>query len=99
MSKSNTLTANELAARLSRDLGRTVTAKMVRSAARESLAAYSKAKHPEYQSHAYGPEMARTIRERIAARGTRTTAKVAPKAKAKRSRKATAKAAPVVTNA
>jgi len=49
----STITANVLAARLTRDLKRPITAKAVRSWVRANMAAHDKVKHPEYQAHLY----------------------------------------------
>lgn len=90
MARSNATTPNALASSLSKALGRTITAKAVRTVARGIVKAYDKVSHPAYQSHAYTPEQVRTITAAFRARGTRTasagTAKVAarksaPKAK------------------
>jgi hypothetical protein len=48
-----TITANVMAARLSRELKRPITAKAVRGWVRQNMAAHDKAKHPEYQAHLY----------------------------------------------
>jgi hypothetical protein len=48
-----TITANVMAARLSRELKRPITAKAVRGWVRANMAAHDKAKHPEYQAHLY----------------------------------------------
>lgn len=85
MGKSNTVTPNALAASLSKRLGRTITAKMVRSVARESLSAYDKARHPAYQSHEYGADAVRVITARFEARSGRTTKPTTKPHKARKS--------------
>lgn len=77
MARSNTVSPNALAASLSKRYGRTITAKMVRTVARDTLAAFDKVKHPEYQSHAYTADQARRIAEVFAARGQRSKAQPA----------------------
>lgn len=68
---------------LARSLG--TTPKTVRTVAREVLSRFDKAKHPEYQSHAYTVSEVATLRAAFAKRGSRA---VAPKAKAKAAPKA-----------
>lgn len=87
----STMSANALAADLSKSLRRSITAKMVRTIARSVLPAHDKTKHPEYQAHAYSADDARRIRAALAARGSRTVAAPAPK---RRTRKATPAATP-----
>lgn len=84
-----TQSANALASALSKSLGRPITAKMVRTIARSVLPAHDKTKHPEYQAHAYSAADAQRIRATLAARGSRTVAKPAPKRRAKRTAPAT----------
>lgn len=76
MARSQTVSANALAATLSKRFGRTITAKMVRTVARDTLAAYDKVKHPAYQSHEYGADAQRRIADVFAARGQRSKASV-----------------------
>ena len=94
MAQSSKVTPNALAASLSKSLRRNVTAKAVRTVARSVLSAYSKAKHPAYQSHEYDAAMVRAITAAFRARGTRTasaaTAKVGPVRKRRTAPKATA---------
>jgi hypothetical protein len=70
MAQSPTVTPNALARELSRN-GRTVTAKMVRSEARSSIARFDKSRHPSYQSHEYTTSEAKALRAAFATRGTR----------------------------
>ena len=77
MARSNTVSPNALAATLSKRLGRTITAKMVRQTARETLAAFDKVRHPAYQSHEYTADMVRRITDVFVARGQRS--RVQPK--------------------
>lgn len=76
MARSQTVSANALAATLSKRFGRTITAKMVRTVARDTLAQYDKVKHPAYQSHEYGADAQRRIADVFAARGQRSKASV-----------------------
>lgn len=80
---SQTVTPNALARTLSARLKRTVTAKAVRTVARDTLARFDKTKHPAYQGHEYSVTEAATLTKTFATRGTRGRAEAAPKAKAK----------------
>ena len=90
MARSNTVTPNALASSLSKSLGRTITAKAVRTVARGIVKAYDKATHPAYQSHAYSTEQARVITAAFRARGTRTASAATSKVNARKPRKASA---------
>ncbi len=87
---SATITANVLAARLTRDLKRPITAKAVRSWARANMPAHDKVKHPEYQAHLYTAADVARITAGFKARSA--TARVQAEAKSvKRSVKPTVK--------
>lgn len=79
-----TMTPNAMARDLS-GKGRTVTAKMVRTVARQSLARFDKGSHPAYQSHEYNAADVKALRAAFAGRGSRkATTKAAPKRKSTR---------------
>lgn len=90
-----TRTPNAVAHDLSRTLKRTITAKAVRTVARDVLARFNKDAHPEYQSHAYSAGEVATLRKTFEGRGQRSKAQPQRKA-SKPSVKRTRKATPVV---
>lgn len=95
-----TLSPNAVARTLSSALKRPITAKAVRSMARATLARFDKARHPEYQSHAYTAAEVTSLRKSFETRGQRSAAQPVRKVtrKASAPRKVTRKAsAPVVT--
>jgi hypothetical protein len=95
-----TASANDMSARLSKSLRRTITAKAVRTWARDNIARFDKAAHAEYQTHDYNAAEQRAIVDGFAKRAQRSnaqrraTAKAAPKSTP---RKRTAKAASAPT--
>lgn len=99
MGKSNAVTANALASTLSKSLGRSITAKAVRTVARSIIGAYDKTRHPSYQSHAYGADDVRRIRAAFAARGTRTASASTAKVAARKSPRVKKIAAAATTDA
>lgn len=74
-----TVTARSLAASLSKSLGRTITDKMVRSAARDRIAQYDKVSHPDYQAHAYDAATVKALTAVFAARAGRSVAQTGPR--------------------
>lgn len=93
------ITPNEAARRLSKALGRVITPKQVRQYVRDTWKSYSKADHPERQSHGYTSAQYATLEREWRKRGTRTAPKVAPKGGTRKARTAarTRKATPVET--
>lgn len=92
-----TVTPNAVARSISAALKRPVTPKGVRTMARSIIARFDKAKHPEYQAHAYSAAEVRTLTEAFRARGSRSVAqparrKASKASKAPVARKATSKA-------
>jgi hypothetical protein len=72
--KAPTITANELARKLSRDLKRNVTGKTVRQWSRDNIARFG---DDRYTAHEYSAAEVKTITAAFVARGTRS--KVQPK--------------------
>lgn len=93
MASTVAVTPNALARTLSSALRRTITAKAVRTVARDTLARFDKTKHPEYQGHSYSATEVASLRKTFAARTGRAT--VQPVRKAKTTRKASKPVAPV----
>jgi hypothetical protein len=75
-------TAATVAAMLTKTLGRPITAKAVRSWAREHLAAYDKVKHPAYQGHLYDAATVAKITAGFKARSVNARVQAEAKAKA-----------------
>jgi hypothetical protein len=79
-----TVTPNVLARSLTSSLKRTITAKAVRTVARDVLARFDKSRHPAYQGHEYTASEVTALRKAFAARGSRAKAQpVRRKARAK----------------
>jgi hypothetical protein len=68
-SKPGAISARTLARIASGRLGRDVTDKRVRSVARDTLARFDKAEHPDYQAHAYTPAEAADLLAALASKG------------------------------
>lgn len=68
------ITPNALARTLSASLKRDVTAKMVRSAARDRIARFDKVEHPEYQAHVYNAAEVKVLTALFSARAGRSNA-------------------------
>lgn len=82
-----TVTPNAMARTLSAKLHRTITAKAVRTVARDSIARFDKTKHPAYQGHEYSAAEQAALLRTFQTRGSRGRAEpAAPKAKAKATR-------------
>lgn len=94
----STQSPNAVARTLSAALKRTITPKAVRSMARATIARFDKARHPEYQSHAYTAAEVASLRKAFASRGQRSVAQPSRKVTRKSApkRKAATPVAPVV---
>jgi hypothetical protein len=87
-----TVSPNGAARSISVALKRPVTPKGVRTMARSIIARFNKDKHPEYQAHQYNAAEVRTLTDAFKARGSRSVAQPARKARtAKVARKVTPK--------
>jgi hypothetical protein len=94
----STLTPNAAARSLSVALKRPITAKAVRTMARNTIKRFDKTLHPEYQGHVYSAAEVASLRKAFSARTGRAVVQPTRKAasKARTARKATS--APKVTD-